>query len=263
MAYQQQSNPNQRPKNALDVSKLSLSAPSSAEGKWAFLSFALVKNNPRIEIRTNDPADKAAFPTSYGKLTANMDSPGMYALIELIKYIAELPAGTPIDQTRAAIECRGYTFYGGKRSETPSIISEVWVGKDEEQGVWISVAVKDRPRIKFYMQFSQWLGLKGGDGKPFGKLQASALFAKGYANMLSNLYANVMSTEFVEEDYGDKGGQGNNNGGGQRNNNYSNNQSGGSNGSYRSNNNSGNQGGGSNQSTTSSTSEEFSDDIPF
>lgn len=263
MAYQNNAPANQRAKNALDVSKLSLSAPSSAEGKWAFMSFALVKNNPRIEIRTNDPADKANHPTAYGKLTANMDSPGLFGLVELIKYIADLPADTPVDKTRAAIECRGYTFFGGKRSETPAVISTVWVGKDMEKGVWISVAVKDRPRIKFYFQFSQWFNMVGGDGKPFEKVQSSVLFAKGYANMLSNLYAVVMDTAFVEEDYGQGAGGNNNNGGGQQQ--QRGGQQGGNN-NYRQNNGGGGgqqSSGGNSGTTTSATGDDFTDDIPF
>ena len=61
MAYEQTIRES-RVKNALDNRKLFLTAPvpstdPEAKGKYSTLQWMLVKNNPRMVVWTNDPAD--------------------------------------------------------------------------------------------------------------------------------------------------------------------------------------------------------------
>lgn len=216
-----------RRKIALDNSKLGLVAKCpTAEGKISKLSWGLNKNNPFIRVYTGDPADESER-TKNGRIQAELDAPHLYTLLQLLREAIGAENGW-----KNCMSCSNYIFPGGKRSESPVVTAEVWVGKDKEGVVYISVIdklIKDRPVIKFDVCVGGfWIKLRHGDGREYSKAESSVVFANGYANMLEALYGILLVDEFVPYQkpegqgnggrggYGGKGGGGgyNRNGGG-------------------------------------------------
>lgn len=222
-----------RAKNALDNRKITMSVPCpSAKGKYSALMWNIVNNNPRITVFTNDPADS----TDGGKISANMDIVTFYAFIELIKQMCAFDG-----ETKVMIENKNFIFPGGKRSDQPVVVSELWVGKDKEGIVWISVTAKDRPRIKFPFGFADFHVFKKADGTPYTKAEMSVIAAQGYIEILQRFMAQLAVDNYVEPPKKQQTGGGGSN--------YSNN-----------NNSGGNSGGGGGNKSFSDDSD---DDIPF
>lgn len=246
----------ERKKIALDNAKLGLIAKCpTAEGKISKLSWGLNKNNPFIRVYTGDPADESER-TKNGRIQAELDAPHLYLLLQLIRQ-----AITSENGWKTCMSCENYIFPGGKRSEKPVNTADVWVGKDKEGVIYISVVdklMKERPVVKFDISIGGfWIKLKHSDGREYTKAEASILFAEGYADMLQELYAALLVTEFVPyqkpEGQGQRGGggYGNKSGGG-----YNRGGNSGGGGGYNRNNDSGGGGGGGGSSDND-------DDIPF
>ena len=204
-----------RKKIALDNGKLKLNAPCpSAPGKTSNLIWGLVANNPRITVYTGDPEDSGER-NGYGKIVAAMDAPAFFILLGMIENFAN----GPVDQ-KGKMDNLNYTWFGGKRSDAPVVVSETWVGKDKEGKVFISIISGSRPKIAFYFQPPQFHQLCSADGTPLDRGQASVLAAKGYANLLKNMMSNMLVSEYVEppppKDRNGGSGGGNNYGGANR-----------------------------------------------
>ena len=208
-----------RKKIALDNSKLGLVAKCpTAEGKISKLSWGLNKNNPFIRVYTGDPADESER-TKNGRIQAELDAPHLYALMVLIRQATREENGW-----KNCISCSNYIFPGGKRSESPVVTAEIWVGKDKDGVVYISLIdklIKDRPVIKFDICVGGfWIKLRHGDGREYTKAESSLVFANGYANMLEALYGGLLIDEFVPyqkpegQNNGGRGGYGKGGGGG-------------------------------------------------
>jgi hypothetical protein len=234
-------------KIALDNTKLGLSAPCpTAEGKWSNLRWGLGGgSNPRITVYTGDPNDSNQS-TNNGRIRAELDTVNVYSLLLLIRQAIVNEPGW-----KKNIKCSNFIYPGGKRSEKPVHLTDVWVGKDRDGIVYLSVVdamKKDRPVIKFPILADQrWQTFIHGDGTPFTKAEASTLYAEAYAMMLQQLYGNLLVTEYKPPEPRDNNRQGGNGGGYQRNNN------GGGNGAGS--------GGYNNRSQSSSDIPE--DDLPF
>ena len=192
--------PAPRPKNALDEYKLRLSAPP-AQGatKPASMAFSVVSNNPRIDVYTNVPNDK-----NNGNIRAAMDSPTFYSLLELLEKAINGPA-----DNRYSIKNMNHTFFEGKRSEHPKLISTTTVGKDKEGRVFISLIAKDRPLIKFVFLPSMYHSLVKMDGSDFSEAEMSEVYARAYLNLLRNLVADVLTETYTEPKPRDENGGGN------------------------------------------------------
>ena len=225
--------PTPRKKNALDHRKLNLTAPCpTAQGKYSALIWGVYSNNPRLTVYTGDPED-ASERTGYGRIAANLDTPTFFAFVNMLERMAKSDK-----EDKDCIKNKNYTWFGGKRSETPALVSTLWVGKDKEGHVWISVVAENRPVIKFIIGPSEFHSLFHGDGKPFTTGEASTLYGIGYCDILRNMVSNVLVSEYVEDvpknpqqnnRGGQQGGYNNNNRGGQQQGGYNNNNNRGNN----------------------------------
>lgn len=213
-----------RVKHALNNSKLTLSAPCpTAKGKYSQLSWDLYMNNPRIVVKTNDPSEMNPS-KGYGRIQAAMSPPGLFALIELIK-----AAVASQSEFKRKVENFNHQYVDGKRTEEAKPDTDVWVGKDPDGCVYISVVSKkeDRPIIKFVFgppdqRYEKYFH---GDGTPYARSEVSSLYAKAYTNMLTALFSNLMVANYV--DTAPKGPPGSYNRQGGGNNNYGGDRSGG------------------------------------
>jgi hypothetical protein len=200
-------------KTALNVSKLSLSAPNpQVKGIYAQLKWDLWQNNPRVVVDTKDP-NLLSQENGFGRIQAAMPSTDLYALFSLLRQFATNPE---VDKKKC--ECLGHEWVNGQKNKDITPTASVWVGRDAEGHVFISVvneAKKNFPIIKFVFgptdqRYTKWYNA---DGSPMTKAQASQLYALAYANMLEALYASVLDTHY-EQPVPPVGGWGNNRGGG-------------------------------------------------
>lgn len=197
--------PNQRTKNALDNRKLNLSTKCPADQtKWSSLIWGIYANNPRITVYTNDPSDQGES-KGYGKISANLDLPVFYMFLAKLSEVIDAK-----DEIKFKFENKNFIFPGGKRSEKPVTTSELWVGKDKDGIVWISVTAHNRPKIKFPFCPSDFHFLLNGDGSPVSAAEVSCLCAKAYVTILQNMMATMACNNYIEPtpkpQRGDSGG---------------------------------------------------------
>ena len=190
--------PPAKAKNALNHNKLNMVTKCpTAEGKLSKLSWQIHKNNPRLTVYTGDPADESAR-TNNGRIQAELDMPHLFAMFGIIRKAAAEQPGF-----KECIECWNFIFPGGQRSKEPVNTCKIWIGKDKEGVVYISLVDaihKDRPVIKFDFlpgAGGNWIRFNRGDGTPCPKDAASVIFAEGYARMMEMLMTNLAITEFV------------------------------------------------------------------
>lgn len=206
-----------RKRHALNVGKISLSAPNpQVKGVYATLKWDVFQNNPRIIVDTRDP-NLLSKENNFGKITAAMSTTDFYTVIELIKRAVR---STTEDKWK--IECLGHDWVNGVKNTEITPTASVWVGRDAEGHVFISVineAKKNFPIIKFIFGATdqRYTRLFNGDGSPMTKAQLSQLYALAVANFLTEIVANILDTHYFEQppgNWGNKGGGGGYNRGG-------------------------------------------------
>lgn len=200
----------EKKRTALSNSKLGLSAPCpTAKGKYSVLKWDLERNNPRIIVRTNDPAEMNRE-HNFGQILAPMGAPEFFAFLEFLKM-----ATNSSEEMKNRIENWNQDYVDGKRTVEPIHISDTWIGKDKEGCVFISVVSKkeDRPVIKFITAPAddRWHKFYHSDGTQYTRAEASVIYAKSYYNLLSGVMANLIVDEYVEPPpYVPNGGSGSN-----------------------------------------------------
>lgn len=184
-------------KHALNNSKLSLSAPCpGVKGKYAQLTWDLYMNNPRIVVRTNDPSE-ANPGKNYGRIQAAMSIPGLFVVIDMIKQ-----AIAATEEWKMKAENSTTPYVDGKRSMEVKPDTDVWVGKDRDGCIYISVISKkeERPIIKFVFgppdqRYEKYFH---SNGNPLSKAETSVIYANAYVGMLQHLFGNVIVNSYVD-----------------------------------------------------------------
>lgn len=194
MAYNDKQKPAfpPKPKGPLD-NKITLFSPVQGQpGKKSRLSWGVYQNNPRVIVYTNCE-NNVSKENDYGKITAALDAPVFFGVLELLESLGDKP-----NDTKFKIENKNYTWFGRQRSETPVVVSELWVGKDKEGVLWISITATGRPKIVFYFEFSDYHYFLHGDGSPLTKQESSVLACKAYCKLLRGMYENLLVTGFID-----------------------------------------------------------------
>lgn len=192
-------------KHAINEKKLQLHATNSVS-KQATLKFNVAKNYPRIDVYTNDDND----PKSKDPIRAAFDQPSFYLFLTLLE-----KAANSKEAFEETIENKNYTWFGGKKSEKPEVMSRVTVGKDDKGVVFICVTAKNRPKIKFHVVPTNWNYLVDiNSGEKVGEAKASHYCALAWKDMLSQMLGTYLVFNFEEEEQKDNSR--NNNGGGNR-----------------------------------------------
>lgn len=223
----------QRKKHILDDRKMTLTAEGVNGGTRPTLRITVVGNNPRFIVYTNVPNDK-----DNGKIQAELDGHAFYTVLQALQLVIDGK------HDRLIMENKNFSWFGGKKSDAPSVQSKIVVGKDKDGCLYMSVLSKDqeRPKIKFIFGLSWFHELIGPNG-PVPPAEISVLAAKAWMEMAGELVSNVMTAEYVEPEKKDGGGQGGGSGGGG--------------GGY------GNYGGGGGGSAPKAGSSDFDDDLPM
>lgn len=194
----------QRKKNALDNAALRLYAPNNT-GKNASLSVAVRKNGAQITVWTNDPNDTK----DNGKISAQLSLPYFQTLLEMLR-----AAATATAEWKHFIECKGYIFPGGKKSEQPVVTARIVVGRDADGTVYISVTAQGRPNIKFVMTPGGFNSIRNADGSEVSMGFLTSIYALGWASTMQTLLLQLAVIEYEEPAPRQQGGYGNNQRGG-------------------------------------------------
>jgi hypothetical protein len=184
-------------KTVLNSPKFRLAAPCpTAKGKFSTLSFETYLNNPRIIVATNDP-EMMSPDRGYGRIQAAMDMPSFYAVLEMIEEAAESP-------TAVSTKIENYGNTKGGDPKVPTHLTDVWIGKDAEGIVFLSVVHKAEgwPVIKFPFgpADERFFRFKHKDGTSLSKGEESCLYAKSYAKMMREVMALVVVNNYVHPD---------------------------------------------------------------
>ncbi len=184
-------------KTSLKNPKLRLAAPNPAvKGVYASLSFDVYQNNPRIIIDTKDPG-MMTKENGFSRITAAMDPVGFGMFLELMKDIIASPAAD-----KKKVETFGNDYVNGQRSNEVVHLTDIWVGKDAEGVVFLSVISKKPgwPVIKFAFGLSdqRFTKIYHSDGTQYSKAELSVLGARTYYKLLTELVPNILDTHFYE-----------------------------------------------------------------
>lgn len=187
--------PNLRKKNALDHRKLNLFTPCpAAPEKLATLIWGIFSNNPRLTVYTGDPSDNSEQ-NGYGRISANLDTPTFYAFIRLLEKVAN--SDKPM---KDKIQNKNFAWINNQRAEHPTIVSNLWVGKETDGQVWIGVFADGRPEIKFHILPSDYHSFYHGEtNTPFAAGEVSQLYALGYCDLLRNMVSDILVNDYVED----------------------------------------------------------------
>jgi len=209
MAYD--NNAGNKPKKPLTVlrsPKARLSGLNPTNKRWATLSYDVWQNNPRIVVDCNDESLRNKD-MHFGKIEAPLDPILFNVYLETLLAVADGP-----NDNRVQIQ----TLEKGRDgSNEPVPKADVWLGKDKDGVVSISVVAKKEgfPVIKFAFGPSdqRFFKLFRQDGSEISKAEMSVNVARGYVRFLTQVM-NKMLDDNYEPPPPPQGGWGNKGGGG-------------------------------------------------
>lgn len=206
----------ERKSRLLRGAKFQMKAPCpTAKGKWSSCYWDLWGDNPRFCVRTNDPADSG---NSFGTITAAMEMPTFFVLMDMIDKAAE-----STEPVKIKLDC--FTQLRGDGGKPGEIVlaHEIHVGKDAQNRVYISAIDKQqqRPVIQFFFappdnRFHKFYinGIEVDDSN------RTCYYAKGIAAQLRKLIPQIAIADYTPPPPRDQNGggwKGNSGGGGWKN----------------------------------------------
>jgi hypothetical protein len=103
------------------------------------------------------------------------------------------------EATMLGIDNMGYTFVGGNKSDKPTSLGKVFVGRNGEGVLCLVVDAPNRPRALFPFTPTFWWALINKNGDKISAVEASELVAEGWVAIVRPLLAMA-----VKETYDDK-----------------------------------------------------------
>lgn len=204
-------------KHALNNPKIRLSAPNpQCKGVYANLSWDIYQNNPRIVVDTKDPQFKNPE-NNYGRIQAAMDPVILSMFMENLAWAIELQTTDKRRISNYGNDRSGPRYEPGKPPPPPVHLTDVWVGRDADMNVFISVVNQKEnwPKIKFLFDVPdrRFVKFYKGDGTELNKGEVSTLAAKAYLRLLSNLMPAVLANTYEHVMPAQFAGRGGNGGG--------------------------------------------------
>lgn len=202
-------------KTILNLNKLQLSAPlPNQKGKWAKFYVDVYSNNPRLVVRTNDPSLEGKE-NNFGQIRAALD-PIIWSM--WCKTLEDVIAHQ--GETKRKIEVYGIPR-PGQGDNTPKHTADIWLGKNAEGRIFVSVIDPDPkwPKLQFFFGPSdeRWAKFYNAGGEQCTKAEVSQLAARAYLHQIGDLMTHVLAANYVEYQRppGQGGGGGGYNRGGQ------------------------------------------------
>ena len=169
-----------------DFDKLSL---SSTTGK-ARLRFGIYRNNPRVTVYTNEPDDAK---NNYGMISAPLDPIAFNTMLELLQDLSNSPSAINV---KYRIDNMTLTQADGNAKREMKLVSNLFVGKDEEGVIWISIVADGRPKFKFEFGNFPFHRFYKPDGTQMTKSELSIVAARATVNFMRNVFSTYVTTKY-------------------------------------------------------------------
>jgi hypothetical protein len=180
--------------HVLQSNKIRLSAPCpTAKGKFSTLGWDIYMNNPRFVLDVKDPS-LASPEYNFGRVQGAMEPATFYAFLEQLD-----TAIKSTEEWKTKLE-----LFGNAKGQPGEVValSDLWVGKDKEGCVYLSlISKKDGfPTIKFIFSAPDHRFTKHKDmtGMDLNKADTSVLYAKAYLRMLTVMMGAVLVKDYVK-----------------------------------------------------------------
>lgn len=167
----------------LDKFALFVDAPGNP-GKRSRLVWGIFNGNPRISVFTNVQSDQN---TRYGIISAPMDPQNFLAFLMLFERVIKGQV------EKIKVDCLSSPRDKDGKAGDIRKISEIFVGKNADGVIWISVVDVDekRPKIVFEFQKSIYHQFYKADGTPFSSGECSQLIAMATCDALKEGYRSL------------------------------------------------------------------------
>lgn len=171
-----------------DFEKLALFADSPEPGKRARMQFGGRDGMFRITVFTGVGTEGKD-----GIIYCPFD-PGSFSI--LLNMLEQAIRAEPGEKFK--VVCRGTIYENDKPTDKTKLLGEVYVGKNSEGIVWISMTHEKHPKIIFEFRTSKFMDFYGKDGNKMSDTDLSKLTAGAYLNTLRNImsaYSMAVSCE--------------------------------------------------------------------
>lgn len=171
-----------------DMDKLMMFAECpGVEGRRSKLSWAIRDGAPRVTVYTNDPSDTE----NRGVISAPMDPTTFMAFLDYFDEVIKSP-----NEIKYRLECWGKPWVNGEPSTERALKGEIWIGKDNQGMVWISVTAPERPKIRFEYLVSEWHFFTKPDGKKLTRAEGSVVTAAATVSLLRSVVPIMLANVF-------------------------------------------------------------------
>jgi len=178
----------ERPKNMLDDFRVSLSAPSTAKGKWASLKWSYAGNQVGLTMYSNDPADEKK------SVRIQMPPTDFCRILVLLEMAINFPEQ---GDHKVWMEYSDYMWFNREKSKEVKLQGTVYIGK-KDGVVWMSLVSydKSRPRIKFPFGNTMYTALYKSDGSAMTDAETSVISAKANLMFLQHTIPTVANAHY-------------------------------------------------------------------
>ena len=143
--------------------------------------------SPRMKLYMNDGSENKAY-------SFNLKPASMFAFFEAIKTVA-----TSEEPDKIGWQIKSNFPHSGPRTEKPTIISTLSVGRDNEGVVYLAFQVKGLQVAKFPFGSSSFFEeMIGPDGEKLNPVTASSICAKGWVTLFSELITTHLAVRSKE-----------------------------------------------------------------
>lgn len=192
-----------REKTILDEFRSKLYALNPTGGRQSALTWIPRAKNIGLEIYTNHPGDDKP-------MSVNLLPFQAYAVFDAM---VRMVNGGPDNGVVFEIKTE---FRGKEKLDRPVVMARLTVATDEQGVGYIQLAMKDRPKIKFMLQFDDLSSVANMDGSAMSPAESSKLFVASYVSVLQRYCMYQLNKKFEASaaESANGGGQGGGNRGG-------------------------------------------------
>lgn len=181
-------------KKFYDVSRVVLwgEAPDDDSGKRPRFIFSFRDGNPRFVVQTGVPGIE-------GMITFPADFPTMTGVLNLIKEVANGPAGE-----KFAVESIGNVYVDNKPTKDKRVASTLYIGKSKEGIVYLSIITENKPKIIFSIKSSPYHRFLNGNKEVLDEGKVSTLMTNGIVDGMLNIISDII-VNYSNEEYAESG----------------------------------------------------------
>ena len=174
---------------SVEKNVLTLSAKNE-QGKRANWTVKVSGNKVRLTVWSGIDGD-----VDNGKIALVLDPEQWYQVMSLLEYTIQ---NRRDDAYVNMVEIKAIGREGYKAGPKPT--GDIYIGRDKEGVIFISMVIFNRPKIKFNFEDGYWYQYKKKDGGEWSKVDASELVAKAYLTRANHIISTLLVTDYVDKE---------------------------------------------------------------